>query len=123
MRVIYVAGPYRGADSWEVERNIRRAEELAFEVWRMGLAALCPHMNTRHFDRALPDQVWLDGDLELLRRCDGLILTADWERSAGTITEVARARSLGLPVFLSLDYLLIAVNKERRGGAWEGIKS
>jgi len=103
MKVIYVAGPFRGPSAWDIEENIRRAERLALEVWRMGAAALCPHTNTRFFQNAAPDSVWLDGDLELLSRCDGLLLTSDWERSAGARAEVVHAQSLQLPVFFTLD--------------------
>lgn len=28
MKVIYVAGPFRAPNSWEIEQNIRRAEAL-----------------------------------------------------------------------------------------------
>lgn len=88
MKLIYVAGPFRGANSWEVECNIRRAETLALEVWRLGAAAICPHTNTRFFSGAAADSVWLDGDIEILRRCDAMILVDGWERSAGTRAEV-----------------------------------
>jgi hypothetical protein len=43
MKLIYVAGPFRGKDAWEIECNIRRAESLALEVWRLGAACICPH--------------------------------------------------------------------------------
>ena len=32
MKVGYIAGPFRGPNSWEIENNIRRAETLALEV-------------------------------------------------------------------------------------------
>lgn len=99
MKVIYVAGPFRGANSWEMEQNIRRAEELSLAVWRAGFAALCPHTNTRFFQGAAPDKVWIDGTLELLRRCDAVVLTADWIRSTGARGEVREAIARGIPVY------------------------
>lgn len=105
MRVIYVAGPYRGPDAWAIESNIRRAEALALEVWRLGAVALCPHCNTRFFQGAAPDAVWLEGDLELLRRCDAVILTPDWEDSRGARVERELAARLGLPIFDTLEPL------------------
>ena len=63
MKVVYVAGPFRGRDSWEIESNIRRAEALALEVWRAGAAALCPHANTRFFQGAADDGVMIGGGL------------------------------------------------------------
>lgn len=103
MKVIYVAGPFRGPNSWEIEQNIRRAETLALEVWRAGAAALCPHTNTRFFKGAADDRVWLDGDLELLARCDAILMTPDWERSSGARAERDFAIERGLPVLYDLE--------------------
>lgn len=100
MKVVYVAGPYRAPNAWEVERNIRRAETVALELWRMGAAPICPHTNGRFFNGALPDDVFLKGDLALLERCDGVILVKGWETSEGTIGEVLRAKQLGKPMFV-----------------------
>lgn len=102
MTVLYIAGPFRGPNAWEVEQNIRRAEALALEAWRAGFAVLCPHTNTRFFDGAADDDVWLRGDLELLMRCDAVLLTPDWARSDGARVERAFATGLGIPVYESL---------------------
>ena len=85
----FVCGPFRAADSWAREQNIRRAEEVALELWRMGFAVICPHTNTRFFEGAAPDSVWLAGDLEMLRRCDVLVTVPGWESSVGACGEVA----------------------------------
>lgn len=111
MKVIYVAGPFRGPNAWEIESNIRRAEALSLEVWRMGAAALCPHTNTRFFQGAANDSVWLEGDLELLRRCDAVIVTPDWVRSSGARAEVAFAAKHDIPVFDSLDRLSLYLTR------------
>jgi hypothetical protein len=102
MKVVYVAGPFRGANSWEIEQNIRRAEALALDVWRMGAAVICPHANTRFFQGAADDEVWLSGDLEILSRCDAVLLTPDWERSAGAMEERETALNLGIKVLYTL---------------------
>ena len=104
-KVVYVAGPFRGANAWEIEQNIRRAETLALEVWRLGAACICPHANTRFFQGAAPDDVWLEGDLELVRRSDALLLAPRWERSRGATGEVAVAQTHGIPIFYTLDTL------------------
>ena len=112
MKVVYLAGPYRGATEWDVVQNIRRAEALALEVWKLGAACICPHKNTALLGGAAPDQLWLEGDLELLRRCDAVICTADWNRSAGAINEVALAREIGIPVFETPDELRLWLDKQ-----------
>lgn len=105
MPMVYVAGPFRGPDSWAIEGNIRRAEELSLEVWRLGAAALCPHTNTRFFQGAAPDEVWLRGDLEMLSRCDAILMTPDWQRSSGARVEESFAREHGIAVFYDLEAL------------------
>jgi nucleoside 2-deoxyribosyltransferase len=102
LRVIYIAGPFRGPDHWAIEQNIRQAEALALDVWKLGAAAVCPHLNTRHFQGTLPDQRWLDGDLAILRKCDAVLMTPDWKRSDGAKAEQAFAVSGGIPVFYAL---------------------
>lgn len=104
--VVYVAGPFRAPNAWEIEQNIRRAEELSLAVWKTpGLVALCPHLNTRCFQGAAPDDVWLDGDLELLIRCDCVLLVPGYYRSQGTRAEIDFALDNGIPVFETLKEL------------------
>lgn len=105
MKLVYVAGPFRAPNSWEIEQNIRRAEALALEAWRAGAAVICPHANTRFFQGAAPDEVWLEGDLEMLRRCDAILMTPDWQRSQGATVEHAEAIRAGLFVFYSVEDL------------------
>lgn len=111
--IVYVAGPFRAANTWEIEQNIRRAEALALEVWRHVGPAICPHTNTRFYQGAAPDDVWLNGDLAILDRCDAVILVEGWERSSGTRAEVAWAQEAGVPVFQSLPDLLLWKNTGR----------
>ena len=105
MKLIYIAGPYRAPTEWQLIGNIRRAEALALQVWQLGHACICPHKNTALFGGAAPDELWLEGDLEMLRRSDAVLCTDDWQQSAGARGEVALARSLEIPVFEALDDL------------------
>ena len=105
MNVIYIAGPFRGAHAWVIAQNVHRAECVAYEIFASGQVALCPHTNTRHFDSSLPDQIFIDGTLELMRRCDAVIVLPNHMNSQGTLGEIAEARKLGMPVAF-LDGLL-----------------
>lgn len=102
MKVVYIAGPYRAKSPWEVEQNIRRAEELCLQVWRRGHVGVCVHSMCRFFSLAAPDEVWIEGDLELLSRCDAMLLVPDWENSTGTQGEVEYCRTHGIPFFEDL---------------------
>lgn len=119
MKVVYVAGPYRGPDNWAIAENIRNAERLALEVWVMGAAAICPHANTAHFQGALPDAVWLEGDLVLLERCDAVVVVHPWIHSKGTEAEIEYALSKGMPVFYDIGMLKEWLDWQR---ALEGAK-
>jgi nucleoside 2-deoxyribosyltransferase len=113
MKVIYVAGPFRAATRWEVEQNVRRAEELALRVWQLGAVGLCVHSMCRFFEGEAPDETWLDGDLEVLRRCDAVIVARNWSRSTGTRAELEIAHGLNKPIFYDLDKLTLWLESER----------
>lgn len=111
MRVLYVAGPYRSSEgSWGVRNNIDVATRAARELWLLGFAVICPHANTAWMDGPQPltnehgaacgsgDARFMEGDIEILKRCDALVLVGEWWKSAGAQHE--RAIALGLmPVF------------------------
>ena len=121
-RIVYVAGPFRASSTWAIEQNIRKAEEAALNIWRVGAVALCPHLNTRFFQGAAPDEVWLSGDLELLRRCDAVLMLPNWEDSAGSTVEYKYALAWGLKVLLSHEALVEWLNEDEnvRDGSNEG---
>ena len=98
MIVIYIAGPFRANGARAVEQNIRRAEDAAYGVWARGHAAMCPHANARWEDPEIGDQVFLDGTLELMRRCDAVLVLPYHQASEGTKGEIAEAKRLGMPV-------------------------
>lgn len=100
MIVVYIAGPFRAKSAWEIEQNIRNAETMALAVWRAGGVALCPHTNTRFYQNAAPDEVWLRGDLELMVRCDVVLLTPNWNSSSGARAEREQAERWKMPIFV-----------------------
>lgn len=95
---VYVAGPYRASSETALRRNIDRAREAAELVWVSGGKALCPHLNTALMGGVVPDEVFLQADLEWLEQCDAVYAMHGWRGSAGAFGEVARAKALGLPV-------------------------
>lgn len=110
MKIAYVAGPFRASNAWDIECNIRRAEETALEVWRVpGWCAICPHTNTRFFQGAAPDLVWLEGDIEILKRCDALVLAPNWAASSGTRAEVKIALDYRIPVYADIHQFRIGI--------------
>lgn len=101
MKVAYIAGPFRASSHWGIVQNVRAAEKVALRYWKMGYAVICPHTNTANFDGAIPkemDSVWLEGDLEILRRCDVVVAMNTWQNSPGATAEISAAKSAGIPI-------------------------
>lgn len=98
MKLCYVSGAYRAPTINGVYQNIQAARAVAGACWVRGFATICPHMNTAFMDGLAPDAVWLDGDLEMVRRCDLVVVVPGWEQSQGTRAEIAEAQAHGIPV-------------------------
>jgi len=105
MKLVYVAGPFTGPNTWAVEQNVRRAEELGLIVAQCGAMPLIPHTNTRFFHGLLTPEFWYEGTLEVLRRCDSIILTTSWETSRGAREEHREAEAKGLRIWKQTDLL------------------
>ena len=105
MLVVYLVGPLRAATHWKIEQNVRRAETMALCVWKAGAVCVCPHLNTRFFQGECPDQIWLNGGLELLERSDAILLLPGWKHSKGSRVEKHRAELLGVPIFFTFPAL------------------
>ncbi len=95
MKVAYIAGPHRAKTAWGRQCNINRAADVAAKYWLKGYAVVCPHKNTSQFDGLAPDRVWLEGDLEIMRRCDVVVMMLGWECSQGARAERDEAVRLG----------------------------
>jgi len=95
--LIYVAGAYTG----DINGNIRKARKAAIKIWELGFTALCPHLNTAnfHLDCKCNYDAYIDGDLIMLKRCDGIFMLKDWILSHGATVEHDFARNLDLPIF------------------------
>lgn len=114
MYLVYVAGKFRGStrdgvyDFYEQEENVRTAERLAHKVWLIGpgrAVGVCPHSMTRYWQGSAPDEVWLDGDIALMKRCDVVLLVPNWRESEGARKEKAVAEEAGIPVLDNLEDL------------------
>lgn len=94
----YLAGPYRAKNGRTVEENIATAREYAVKFWAAGIPTICPHLNTAHMEHdGVPDDHFLVGDLEMVRRCDLVVLLPGWEESEGALSEYELADHLDIP--------------------------
>lgn len=99
--LVYVSGPYSGNTPEQTDKNIAAARAVAVQLWEMGHAVICPHTNTINFERdckATYEQ-YIEGDLNMISRCDALVMLPTWEASKGALIEHAYAVELAIPIF------------------------
>ena len=107
MTVIYLSGKYNSDTFDGITENIMFARKVAVNLWEQGYAVLCPHMNTAHFEvdtTKVTYDDWLKGDLEMLLRCDAIIMLPEWEKSSGAKMEKKLAEKYEIPVFYWPDH-------------------
>lgn len=90
MKLLYVAGKYcdsRG--EWYQHLNIELAKRVARHFWYKGFAVICPHANTAFMGDSQKSNwdMWIKGDLEILKRCDGIVLLPNYQDSPGAMVE------------------------------------
>lgn len=101
--LIYTAGPYsESAGVGTVEENIQRTTEIAAELWEMGYAVICPHMNSANLEQTttLSNKDFVDRDLEMVRVCDAIVMLPYWEQSLGAVREHQCARENDLEIWI-----------------------
>ena len=104
MKVAYIAAPFSAKNHWDVTLNVIEAKKVAIEVALLGVMPMCPHGNTESFHGTMTDEFWYEGTLELLKRCDAIVMHPNWIHSKGCKIEHAYAEENGMPIFYySLD--------------------
>lgn len=103
MNVAFISGKYSGTPE-EIDQNIAHAREAAELLWLNGWAAICPHLNTAHFEGS--DVDFYAGYLRMIDRLlpgtDIIYALKNWEDSTGARLEVNRARERGIEVIEEL---------------------
>jgi|ERR1035437_3297483 hypothetical protein len=101
--LIYTAGAIRPKYGQTLQGNLKIAKDIALELWKDGFAVICPHANTdlpmEMAEKEMDTVRWLDGDCEMIARCDAVLVIPGWEASAGTRGEIEFAEKRNIPVF------------------------
>jgi hypothetical protein len=105
--VIFLAGRYRipeaGTDG--IFEQLYKMRQYYKQLVRMGFTVICPNLASAFMDGFITDyEDFLEGTKEQLSRCDIIVFSDDWEKSEGCKLELEHAKSLGLPIILSLKY-------------------
>ena len=104
--VIYIAAPYRSDTIDGIYRNIQRAREAARHYWQKGYAVVCPHLNSALMDGSCPDEVFLEGSMELMRRSDIVVFLDRWYVSSGCCQEHDEANRRRMSIAYEIDGVL-----------------
>lgn len=100
--LIYIAGKYSG----DIDNNIADARKVAIDLWEMGHAVICPHLNSSHMEQDC-QATWEDylrGDLNIISRVDALVMLEYWQASKGATMEHEYAKSLNIPIYYVPEY-------------------
>ena len=99
MKLIYIASPYTKGD---VVINVRRQIDTGDRILGMGHIPYVPNLtHFWHFVSPKAYEIWMDIDSEILKRCDAVLRLSG--ESKGADREVELAKSLGIPVYYSLE--------------------
>jgi len=99
MKMIYVAGPYRSPRKAQMLANVALAWEYARRLWAQGHAVICPHANTFEMQgEGVTVEDILNGDFEIIGRCDEIHILPRWETSVGTKMEIEVAKEMGIKI-------------------------
>lgn len=96
MKLVYIAGPYRG----NVEKNVAVAQAVGDRLAQAGVAFICPHSNGYpHEGLNLQQDYWLESTLEICSRCDATLVVGNFKESEGTWGEIKKSFELEHEIF------------------------
>lgn len=101
--VAYLACPYMDPDVNVRKKRLATVTQVAHDLIKQGLLVYSPLTHNIPIDQLGIHgdwHTWRTFDLEMLGRCDRLIVLKldGWDRSSGVTAEIAHAESLGLPI-------------------------
>jgi dienelactone hydrolase len=95
--IAYICGSYSAPTINEIAENIYKARAVARKYWKQGYAVICPHTNSAFMDGDNID--FYAGDLEILSKCDAIVMMNGWEKSQGSKRELEFAKEHNLTIF------------------------
>lgn len=100
--IYYVCSPYRGKTPEQVQVHFDYAVQLTREMLLYGHCPITPHLYiTACVNDDEPDErkIGLEAALQLLEKCDAVIVGQRFGISEGMAAEIEKAKQLNKPVF------------------------
>ena len=101
--LIYLAAPFSHPDPEVSRHRLEEVNGYAAHLLSRGILVFSPLSHGAQLDSpAIPNSVWYELGLRIMRGCDELWLLAlnGWEDSEGVRMELERARQLDIPVYV-----------------------
>jgi hypothetical protein len=103
MTTVFIASPYTLGD---VGINVKKSMDIADDLMNIGFTPFVPLLfHFQHITHPRPYEDWIKLDLAWLSKCD-CVLRLPGE-SSGADGEVAKAEELGIPVYYSIQEMLL----------------
>lgn len=118
MVLVYIAGPYSAATQAGIEENVKAAQKLGAEVMAAfpgKILAIVPHSAGKGLEDQGDYKFWIAATLELMGRCDGVVLRHNWSNSAGAVGEVDEAIRRRIPIVVESENLSADMRLAFRG--------
>lgn len=106
MKLVYICSPYRAEDKETLQRNIDYAKELTKESLLRGECPVAPHL---YMTQCLDDNVdqertiGLEAGIEILRKCDRVIVGMRYGISKGMKAEIKKAGQYAIQILFDDD--------------------
>ena len=100
--IYYVCSPYRGKTPEQVQVHFNYTVDLTREMLLYGHCPITPHLYiTASLNDNDPEErkIGLEAALELLKKCDAVIVGQRYGISEGMAAEIETAKQLNIPVF------------------------
>lgn len=116
IKKVYLAGKYSDNNVLDVLKNIGRGEHYAAKLFMAGFAPFCPWHDKdyviRNWDKEFTVQMFYNYSMAWLDVSDYVVVLSGYETSRGTLAEIERANSKGIPVFYDIDTF---INEQKTG--------
>ncbi len=113
----YLSAPMSAPSAIDRMHHYLNARRASHELWEAEVLHYCPHTNSPSIGSSdVGYESWMAMDLEVLRRCDFIVMAGNWNESPGCRRELAMAMHLGKPVVYTVE-AAVALYQELRQAA------